>query len=71
MLLRFRNPYYRLFFQAYEYSGSEGHFDKAILELVGERGGPPRPPGRPLPAKLVEAIRQMLLDAGVPGVKTT
>ena len=69
MLMRFRNPYYRLFFQAYEYSGSEGHFDKAILELVGEHAGLPRPPGRPLPPKLVEAIRQMLLDAGVPGVQ--
>ena len=69
MLLGFRNPYYLLFFKAFAYSGSEGHFDKAILGLMGEPAGPPRPPGRPLPPSLCEEIRKMLLAAGVPNVK--
>ncbi len=68
LLKAFRMPYYRLFFKAYAYSGSEGHFDKAILELVDEPVGPPRPPGRLLPEALRNEMRAMLVEAGVPGV---
>ncbi|MBM3801202.1 MAG: hypothetical protein FJW26_02700 [Acidimicrobiia bacterium] len=69
LIKKFRIPYYVYFFKAYAYSGSEGHFDKAILEMLGEPIGPPRPPARPLPVELREQIRHMLLEAGVPGVK--
>jgi len=69
MLVGFRSPYYLLFGKAFAYSGSEGHFDKAILEMIGEPAGLPRPPGRPLPPGLREEIRKMLLAAGVPNVK--
>lgn len=68
MLSRFRIPYYRLFYKAYAYSGSEGHFDKAVLDLVGFPVGPPRPPGRTLPPSLCDEIRQMLIEADVPNV---
>lgn len=70
LICRFRMPYYKLFNKAYDYSGSEGHFDKAILAILGEPCGPPRPPGRPLPAAILEEIREMLVAAGVPGVST-
>lgn len=69
LIKKFRIPYYVYFFKAYAYSGSEGHFDKAILEMLGEPIGPPRPPARSLSLDLREQIRRMLLDAGVPGVK--
>lgn len=69
MLKQFRIPYYRLFFKVYAYTGSESVFDKAILEMVGEPVGLPRPPARPLTAALREQTRQMLLEAGVPGVR--
>lgn len=68
LIRQFRMPYYKLFYKAYDYSGSEGHFDKAILGMLGEPVGPPRPPGRPLPAALLEEIRDMLVAAGVPGL---
>ena len=64
----YRIPFYRLFFKAYAYSGCEGHFDKAIMGLVGELVGPPRPPGRSLPPDMLEDMRQMLRQAGVPGL---
>jgi 4-hydroxy-tetrahydrodipicolinate synthase len=66
LVKRFRIPYYRLFSKAYAYSGSEGHFDKAILEILGEPMGPPRPPARPLSEQLLEEIRQMVRQVGVP-----
>lgn len=69
MIRKLRIPYYQLFSRAYEYSGTEGHFDKMLLELVGIPAGPPRPPGRTLPESLREEARRMLLSAGVPGVR--
>src|SRR5438093_9169638 len=60
-----RIPYYHLFWKAIAYSGCEAHFDKAMMELVGELVGPPRPPGRPLPASFREEMRQFLERAGV------
>jgi 4-hydroxy-tetrahydrodipicolinate synthase len=69
MIRQLRVPYYELFHRAYVYSGTEGHFDKMLLGLVDMPAGPPRPPGRPLPESLREEARQMLLNAGVPGVR--
>jgi 4-hydroxy-tetrahydrodipicolinate synthase len=68
MLRSFRIPYYELFYKALEFSGCEAHFDKTVLDLVGFPVGPPRPPGRPLPEKLRDEIRQMLISAGVPSL---
>jgi len=69
MLKQFRMPWYHLFFKIYAYTGSESVFDKAILELIGEPVGLPRPPARPLTPKLRDQVRQMLVEAGVPGVR--
>jgi 4-hydroxy-tetrahydrodipicolinate synthase len=68
LIKQLRIPFYRLFYKAFAFSGCEGHFDKAILELVGEPAGLPRPPGRPLPPELLEEMRTMLRNAGVPGL---
>ena len=69
LVKRLRIPYYMFTLKAAAYSGSEGHFDKLAMELVGEIGSPPRPPGRPLPPRLRKEMRQLLIEAGVPGVQ--
>ena len=69
MLKRFRIPYYRLYFKTMRFSGCEANLDKTALEFIGEPIGSVRPPARPITPELREEVRQLLLSAGVPGVK--
>ena len=66
---RFRTPYSALLFKTCAFTCTEGSMDKAALALTGLPVGEARHPARPLPPELIEQIRTMLLDAGVPGVK--
>jgi dihydrodipicolinate synthase/N-acetylneuraminate lyase len=47
-------------------TGGEGPFIKAALDLVGLRGGPPRPPSAPAPAGLIAELRELLARYEVP-----
>jgi 4-hydroxy-2-oxoglutarate aldolase len=38
---------------------------KAALDLIGYRGGPPRPPLRPAPSQVIDTLKQQLSQLGV------
>ena len=55
-------------------SGGEGPFIKAALDLAGLHGGPPRPPAGPVPADLIDELRELFARYEVPvarGARTT
>ncbi|MGQ9731535.1 MAG: dihydrodipicolinate synthase family protein [Candidatus Zipacnadales bacterium] len=66
----------RLSWPFYEYRSKIGHRTggeaapkKAAAELVGRFGGPPLPPTRPVTHEEREELRQLFLNAQVPGVQ--
>lgn len=62
-------PFYILWTEMERHTAGDGYLNKLCMELVGQRGGPPRPPTRDLREQFREKARQMLLKAGVPGVR--
>lgn len=57
-----------------EETEGEGPFIKAAMEEVGLAAGPPRPPARPVSARLRQELRSLFADSGVPranGAKKT
>ena len=49
----------------------EGPFIKAAMEEVGLAAGPPRPPARPVSARLRQELRSLFADSGVPRADVT
>jgi len=47
-------------------TGGEGPFIKAAMEVVGLKAGPPRPPSVRPPRELVDELRGLFRDCGVP-----
>ncbi|MBI3864259.1 MAG: dihydrodipicolinate synthase family protein [Planctomycetia bacterium] len=63
-------PCYDLYGKIGEYTGGEGHLDKMCLELIGFDSSRCRPPVRDVRDRYREHVRRMLLETGVPGVRT-
>jgi len=68
-ILRVVVPFYVLWTEMEQHTSGDGYLDKLCMELVGLRGGRCRPPTRDVSDQFRDKARQMLLDAGVPGVK--
>ena len=49
----------------------EGPFIKAAMQEVGLAAGPPRPPARPVSARLRQELRSLFADSGVPRADVT
>lgn len=63
-------PFYTLWSQIeQEYTGGDGYLDKLCMELVGLDSSRCRPPTRDIRRRYREQARQMLIQAGVPGVR--
>ncbi len=60
--------FYVLWTEMEQYTSGDGYLDKLCLELVGQPGGPNRPPTRDLRDRFRDEARRMLIGCGVPGV---
>lgn len=62
-------PYYDLCGPISEFTGGEGHLDKLCLELIGLDSSRCRPPIRDIRGQFRGAVRSMMLECGIPGVR--
>ena len=67
-MMKVVQPYMALWSEMESYTSGDGYIDKLCMELVGQASSRNRPPTRDVREKYLEAARQMLLDAGTPGV---
>jgi len=68
-ILKVTVPFYKLWTGIEtEYTSGDGYVDKLCLELVGLPSSRNRPPTRDVRERYRDSTRQMLIDAGVPGV---
>lgn len=61
---------YDLYGEIGKYTGGEGHLDKLCLELIGLDSSRCRPPIREVRDLFRDRVRAMMLETGVPGVKS-
>ena len=67
-MMKVVHPYMALWSEMEKYTAGDGYIDKLCMELVGQASSRNRPPTRDVREQYREAARQMLLDAGTPGV---
>ncbi len=70
-LAEFKWPWVRWRSKVAAQTGGEAPFIKSAMEAVGIAAGPPRPPSVRPSADLLEELRMLLRDAGVPGAVTS
>ena len=69
-ILKVAVPFYQLWTAIEtEYTSGDGYLDKLCLELVGLPSSRNRPPTRDVRKRYRQRARQMLIEAGVPGVR--
>ena len=70
-LVREAMPFYKLWVEIEKiYTSGDGYLDKLCMELVGLDSSRCRPPTRDIRDKYRERCRQMLIETGVPRVRT-
>ncbi len=67
-MMKVVQPYMALWSEMVSYTSGDGYIDKLCMELVCQASSRNRPPTCDVREKYLEAARQMLLDAGTPGV---